>query len=123
MTWDQSKDRVKYVEGRKYTDAELNALADQVLKDDSNSPKGCTCPPPGQRDKDCTCSGKRRGIDGENPILFDEHQKERKRREIYTKNGTPDPSLVQGIYNRTHPEGRKVNTDEQRRKNGASYYR
>lgn len=44
--------------------------------------------------------GKPRGIDGENPILFREHFDSRKRREIYTSIGTPDPSIVQGIYNR-----------------------
>jgi hypothetical protein len=75
--------------------------------------------------------GKRRGIDGENPILFENHLQERRRREIYTEIGTPDPSLTQdrfgrptqGIYNRTHPDGRKVNTISQRRKSGAAYYR
>jgi hypothetical protein len=75
--------------------------------------------------------GKRRGIDGRDPILFENHLQERRRREIYTEVGTPDPALtqdrfgrpIQGMYNRTHPDGRKVNTDEQRRKSGASYYR
>lgn len=67
--------------------------------------------------------GKVRGIGGDNPILFEEHFQSRRRREIYTSLGTPDPSIVQGIYNRTHPQGRKVNSLEQRRKNGASYFR
>lgn len=75
--------------------------------------------------------GKRRGIDGENSILFENHLQERRRREIYTEMGTPDPSLTMdrfgrpttGMYNRTHPDGRKVNTAEQRKKSGASYYR
>jgi hypothetical protein len=67
--------------------------------------------------------GKVRGIDGDNPILFEEHFQSRKRREIYTTVGTPDPSIVAGIYNRVHPQGRKVNSEEQRKKNGASFYR
>jgi hypothetical protein len=67
--------------------------------------------------------GKVRGIGGDNPILFEEHFQSRKRREIYTTVGTPDPNIVSGIYNRTHPQGRKVNSLEQRRKNGASYFR
>lgn len=64
-----------------------------------------------------------RGIGGENPILFEEHIQSRKRREIYTTVGTPDPSIVQGIYNRVHPQGRKQNSEEQRKRNGASFYR
>lgn len=49
--------------------------------------------------------------------------KERIRREIYVASGTPDPSIVEGLYNRTHPQGRKVNTEEQRKYNGAGFYR
>jgi hypothetical protein len=64
-----------------------------------------------------------RGIGGDNPILFEEHFHSRRRREIYTKMGTPDPNIVQGMYNKTHPQGRKVNSLEQRLKHGASYYR
>jgi hypothetical protein len=67
--------------------------------------------------------GAMRGIGGENPILFKEHFDSRKRREIYTACGTPDPEIVSGIYNRTHPQGRKQNSAEQRTKNGASFYR
>lgn len=67
--------------------------------------------------------GQLKGIGGENPILFEEHFQSRKRREIYTAQGTPDPSIVSGMYNRVHPNGRKVNSKEQRQKNGASFYR
>lgn len=67
--------------------------------------------------------GKERGIGGDNPILFEEHFQSRKRREIYTAQGTPDPSIVSGMYNRVHPNGRKVNSEEQRKRNGASFYR
>lgn len=56
-------------------------------------------------------------------ILLMTHLKDRQRHEIYASNGTPDPSIVKGIYNRTHPNGRRVNSDEQRRLNGASFYR
>lgn len=67
--------------------------------------------------------GKPRGIAGDNPILFEHHLQDRRRREIYTAMGTPDPSIQQGMYNRTHPQGRKVNSDTQRSRNGASWYR
>lgn len=67
--------------------------------------------------------GKARGNGGPNPVLFEEHMKNRQRREIYTVVGTPDPSIVAGIFNRTHPQGRKVNSADQRRKHGASFYR
>lgn len=76
--------------------------------------------------------GPRRDIRGPNPILFETHLYNRKRREIHVKDGIPDPAFTmdrwgkhptQGIYNRSHPQGRKINTEEQRKKNGASYYR
>ena len=67
--------------------------------------------------------GKTRSISGDHPILFEEHLHQRRRREIYNATGIPDPSIKIGIYNRTHPQGRKVNSPEQRKKNGASYYR
>lgn len=67
--------------------------------------------------------GKARGNSGKNPVLFEEHLKNRQRREIYTTVGTPDPSIVAGMFNRTHPQGRKVNSAEQRRRHGASFYR
>lgn len=67
--------------------------------------------------------GRAKGIGGDNPILFENHLQDRKRREIYTTVGIPDPSIVQGLYNRTHPQGRKVNNDKQRKTNGASFYR
>lgn len=67
--------------------------------------------------------GRSRGNQGDNPVLFEEHLMQRRRREIYTAEGTPDPSIVSGIYNRVHPQGRKVNTDKQRKQHGASFYR
>lgn len=67
--------------------------------------------------------GKARSIQGDSPILFENHLQDRRRREIYTSIGTPDPSIQRGMYNRTHPQGRKVNTKEQRKRNGASFFR
>lgn len=76
--------------------------------------------------------GPRRDIRGKNPILFESHLYNRKRREIHVKDGIPDPAFTMdrwgkrpttGIYNRSHPSGRKINTPEQRARNGASYYR
>lgn len=67
--------------------------------------------------------GKARGIQGKDPILFEHHIQDRRRREIYCAIGTPDPSIQQGVYNRTHPNGRKVNSAEQRKKNGAGFFR
>lgn len=76
--------------------------------------------------------GPRRDIRGPNPILFENHLYSRKRREIHVTDGIPDPAFTmdrwgkrptQGIYNRAHPQGRKINTPEQRARNGASWYR
>ena len=75
--------------------------------------------------------GQRRDIRGPNPILFESHLYNRKRREIYVESGQPDPAFTMdrkgrpthGLYNRSHPSGRKINTKSQRAKNGASYYR
>ena len=60
--------------------------------------------------------GLRRQIKGPNPILFESHIHNRKRREIYPASGVPDSALVRGTYNKTHPQGRGVNTAEQRKK-------
>jgi hypothetical protein len=71
--------------------------------------------------------GERRNWDGPNSVLMEEHLQHRRRREIYVMSeeamGKPDPSISQGIYNRSHKDGRKINSKEQRRKNGASYFR
>lgn len=66
--------------------------------------------------------GKSKGFKGDHPILFEEHLLQRKRREIYTEHGTPDPEIVSGVYNRVHPNGRRQNTAESRKKHGASFY-
>jgi hypothetical protein len=142
------------IPGKKYTGSELNAIADQLLRDDSRSELCRECKEKGFLTGEITqtaqpvadgegnlllldfpeyeCEnghhwyqgeGSVRTIGGKDPILFEEHFQSRKRREIYTVVGTPDPSIVQGLYNRCHPAGRKVNSDQQRRVNGASFYR
>lgn len=70
------------------------------------------------------------GSDDECPILFQEHIEPRWRKEVLTKAGSPDQAVTnslsndgQNMYNRQHPEGRKVNSEQQRKVNGASYYR
>jgi hypothetical protein len=84
------------------TPAQLDYITDMILKADVRA---------GNR------------IHHKNPILFKEHMRTRYKREIYTKVGIPDPSIQQGYYNRTHPDGRKVNSEYQRKVNGASFYR
>lgn len=97
-----------------YTQRELEDYADALLRQDAKEDNP---------------------IHGDNPILFEEHLYNRRRREILVTSGTPDD--IQGlddergihrgdgqkIFNRTHPQGRKVNSEHQRKKNGASYYR
>ena len=66
--------------------------------------------------------GPRRNINGKDAILFETHLYNRRRREIQVKEGVPDPAYTMdrwgkrpttGLYNRTHPQGRKVNTKDQ----------
>lgn len=93
----------------KYSDFELEELTNELLRAHARSHDPNT--------------KRERGIGGKDPILFEEHLYARKKREIYNVNGVPDPEIVQGIYNRVHPQGRKVNTPEARKTNGASFYR
>lgn len=142
------------VSGKRYTNSELQAIADQILRDDTKAELCRECgeygvstgsvSPISQRAEDANGNtlvidfpeyecvsghhwyqgeGTARGIGGENPILFEEHFQQRRRREIYTTVGTPDPSIASGMYNRTHPQGRKVNSEEQRKRNGAAFFR
>jgi hypothetical protein len=67
--------------------------------------------------------GRPRSIAGPNPILLEEHLRERRSREIYTEIGTPDPSIVRGLYFRAHPEGRKLSSAAQRRDSAAGFFR
>ena len=41
--------------------------------------------------------------------------KHRSKHEIYCAAGTPDPAIASGLYWRTHPEGRRWRTPEERR--------
>jgi hypothetical protein len=75
--------------------------------------------------------GPRRNINGVNPILFESHIYNRKRREIYSEAGVPDPAYtmdrwgkhpVAGLYIRTRPDGRKTNSPAQRA-SGSGFYR
>jgi hypothetical protein len=112
-------ERIEYEEGKRYTERELNQLSDQFLRDGAKAIDPET--------------GKPRGIKGKDPILFPEHLKKRASREIQIlleeRNGIVDPAFTlnsngqPGMYNREAPTGRKVNSEEQRRRNGASYYR
>jgi len=103
-------ERIEFEEDKTdYTAREKEQLADQYLRDNARSIVEET--------------GKERGIGGENPILFAEHLYQRQKREILNENGIPEPALASGMYYRAHPEGRKINSEEQRRKHGASYYR
>jgi hypothetical protein len=49
--------------------------------------------------------------------------RERLKHEIFCTNGTPDPSIESGLYWRTHPEGRKWKTVEERQINNGAFYR
>lgn len=102
-------DVIEFDPNAEYSARDLEQLADQLLRAHARSIDPET--------------GKERGIGGEDPILFADHLYQRQKREILNENGVPEPGLVSGIYYRTHPEGRKVNSDDQRKKNGASYFR
>lgn len=82
---------------KNYTQNELLLLAERILLEDTKP------------------------VQSAPQILLVGHLMDRKSREIYVTSGTPDPEIVQGLYWRTHPNGRKVSSDEQRAK-GASYY-
>lgn len=66
-------------------------------------------------------TGTRRGYRGENTILVDERKPWAY--ELYNKNGVPEAAIESGLYWRTHPKGRKVNSDESRKANGSGWYR
>jgi hypothetical protein len=72
--------------------------------------------------------GPRRDWKGPNQVLSKSHLENRQRREIQSSFGTADPAFTlnkngqPGIYNRVGEGGRKQNTDEQRKKNGASFF-
>lgn len=106
---DDPEENLIIEEEEHYTPSELDLMADEILRAHARS-----------IDLD---TGKPHGIKGDNPVLFEEHLYARKRREIYNQNGTPDPSINEGMFWRTHPQGRKVNNETQRKRHGASFYR
>lgn len=76
--------------------------------------------------------GPRRDLRGRHPILFETHLYNRRRRELLAKEGVVDPAYTMdrwgkrptvGLYVRSHPQGRKTNTPEQRRDHGAGFYK
>jgi hypothetical protein len=76
--------------------------------------------------------GPRRDIRGKNPILFEPHLYNRKRRELLAKEGVVDPAYTMdrwgkrpttGLYGRSHPQGRKINSRKARKSQGAGFYR
>lgn len=98
-----------------YSSKDLEAYAETLLREDMTSRK--------LRPKDTG-------------ILFDDHIASRKQREVYNKWGVPlvDGAIQQTetgrykgdgqtLYWRTHPQGRKVNSKDQRSRNGAGWYR
>ena len=92
-----------------YTKSQLEIMANQIIREHARSIDPET--------------GKRRGYDGdENPVLMAEHLHARKKREIIVTSGIPDPAYVSGYFNRSHPQGRPMNSPE-RRARGASFYR
>ena len=44
------------------------------------------------------------------------------KREIYCSSGTPEPHIVSGIFFRSHPNGRRLRSVEERRKQRKSWY-
>lgn len=89
-----------------YTAFELQLYTDQMLREDRlNNPTGPQ-------------------------VIFQEHIEPDWRREVLADIGTVDEAVTKAqskdghtLYNRRHPQGRKVNSKEQRSTNGASYFR
>lgn len=107
----QKPDHIEYdpakAQAGGYTKTELEVIADQMLREAANEIEPET--------------GKKRGLKGDDPILFYEHLRQRRRREIHSSSGSIDPSVVSGLYWRAAPDGRRVNSVEARAK-GAAYF-
>lgn len=104
------KDLPEFDPNKTYTERELELYTNQILRADRNDR------PEGPR------------------ILFQEHIEPDWRREVSpgwdTADGRVDSIITnstspdgQRMYNRQHPQGRKVNSEAQRTLHGASYYR
>lgn len=87
-----------YVEGAKYNQWELERMADVMLFEDPE-------------------------WDPTRGILNPDQWKARIKHEIYVGIGTPDPSVVQGLYWRTHPQGLNWYSKEERKGTRRSFYR
>lgn len=85
-----------YEEGKSYTKQELSLMADAILYEDG-------------------------WWDGR--ILNQDTLRDRLKREVFVGPGVPDPSIVSGMYWRTHPQGRPWWSEEERRERRASFYR
>lgn len=60
---------------------------------------------------------------GEHPMVLNAPSyRYRVKHEIYTSDGTPDPAIHEGMYWRTHPNGRKFATPEIMRTTGCGFY-
>lgn len=62
-------------------------------------------------------------------VLFKGQLDKREKREKHSKSGVVDDSITaagspdgQRFYNRSHPDGRRVNSEEQRERHGSSYF-
>ena len=113
-SWNRRRQKPDYIEydpekakAGKYTKTELEVIADQFLREHAN-----------EVDEE---TGKKRGLRGDDPILFYEHLRQRRRREIMSNSGSVDPSVVSGIYWRADANGRRINSAEARAR-GAAYY-
>lgn len=102
-------DFATFDEEKEYSGTELEAYADALLRADSKA------------------EGKEIGVYP--AILFEEHLYNRRRREILCEQGYPDESITnalsndhQTIFNRSHPQGRRVATAAERAA-GSSFYR
>jgi hypothetical protein len=86
-----------YEEGMEYNERQLGYLADKMLI---------------------------LNPDSDRPVLFSDRLRSRKRREILTDRGVPDPSIVSGLYWRTHPQGRAWwNYEERQEDDNRGFYR
>jgi hypothetical protein len=88
----------EYHPGRSYTRNELEWMADfTIFEHPSYQPDGT--------------------------ILSEGMWKSRLKHEIYSTRGTPDPNIVSGLYWRTHPQGLKWRTKEERKELKATFYK
>lgn len=92
----------EYEPGRRYTKAELSLMADKLLYENSKV-------------KPST----------EEPVILLSRSQWRHRyaHEIYCTEGQPDPSIVAGLYWRTHPQGRSFRTPQEMLDKRASFYK